>query len=436
MKVGERLRQIRIHKGFTQSELVEGICSVTYISRIEGGKAKPSERFIGEVAVRLGVPRSLILEPDSDRDVLEINRVYGAFAKGEPLPDSDLSFLEMTAFENHPPEVFYQIYAMLIGHFNRTALHSSRTEELVRRSENLLPEEPEDGQQAAAVKYFREAGRFYYSKQQYEKAYQYEQLIEKHLPENCRTADRARNYYNLALVRTQIDEDSDLEMAIHYGEKALGLYRMIENKKGVADCLTSLAIMAHRMEDYDKALSCLDQLDEEALSYLADLDIETDGKASLSKQAVIDYNYGRIHQKTGRPEKALCYFEKSLDADLKAGNEHHTTSVLTRLAELYASWKDWEKTQHYLEQAYAVTERHDLPNSQVLLLHQQAGLHKVKGDEPAYEKEMQKAVQLAMDWKYTADLKEISTELADHYYGVRAYKMAAKYYRIALEKDS
>ncbi|PEE37161.1 hypothetical protein COL91_20105 [Bacillus pseudomycoides] len=34
MQIGERIRQIRIHKGLTQGELVSGICSVAYLSRI------------------------------------------------------------------------------------------------------------------------------------------------------------------------------------------------------------------------------------------------------------------------------------------------------------------------------------------------------------------------------------------------------------------
>ncbi|CAI8963089.1 hypothetical protein KOY_03396 [Bacillus cereus VDM021] len=34
MQIGERIRQIRIHKGLTQGEFLSGICSVAYLSRI------------------------------------------------------------------------------------------------------------------------------------------------------------------------------------------------------------------------------------------------------------------------------------------------------------------------------------------------------------------------------------------------------------------
>ncbi|MFC7366436.1 MULTISPECIES: helix-turn-helix domain-containing protein [Bhargavaea] len=435
MEVGERLRQIRIHKGFTQSELVEGICSVTYISRIEGGKAKPSGRFIKEVANKLGVLPSLILEPDNDRDEQEVGKLYESYKSGQPLDHSEVSFLGMTALENHSPKTFFQIYTMLIEYASAQENPVTDVEEYVRRSENLLPDEPEPQHAEIALDYYRALSRFYYSRQQFEKAYRYEKIIEKHLDDNSPGIDHARNFFNLALSRTQLDDDTDLELALHYGKQALELFLQSDHQRGVADCLTTLSIITHRMGDYEDALHYLDQLDDQTLGYLTELDQSTDGHATLSKRAVIDYNYGRIYQKMGDSAQARTYFKKSLELDTLAENEKFTTPVLTRLAELYAEQKNWERTEYYLNRAFDVAERYDLPGSKVLLLHKQAHLHKVKGDEPAYEKEMQKAIQLASDWNFIVDVKEISTELADHYYEVRAYKMAAKYYRFALERD-
>ncbi|MEC5267402.1 helix-turn-helix transcriptional regulator, partial [Bacillus mycoides] len=50
MEIGERIRQVRMHKGLTQGELVSEICSVTYLSRIESGKIKPSSSFLKQVS--------------------------------------------------------------------------------------------------------------------------------------------------------------------------------------------------------------------------------------------------------------------------------------------------------------------------------------------------------------------------------------------------
>ncbi|EOP64459.1 hypothetical protein IIQ_03663 [Bacillus cereus VD118] len=55
MNIGERIRQIRIHKEFTQGELVSEICSITYLSRIENGQIKPSVSFLEKVAKKMEV---------------------------------------------------------------------------------------------------------------------------------------------------------------------------------------------------------------------------------------------------------------------------------------------------------------------------------------------------------------------------------------------
>ena len=45
MNIGERIRQIRIHKEFTQGSSIR-VCSITYLSRIENGQIKPSNSVL------------------------------------------------------------------------------------------------------------------------------------------------------------------------------------------------------------------------------------------------------------------------------------------------------------------------------------------------------------------------------------------------------
>ncbi|CAI8720604.1 hypothetical protein EMIT019CA3_140030 [Bacillus pseudomycoides] len=55
MKIGEKIRQIRIHREMTQGELVNGICSIPYLSRVENGTAKPSHSFLEKVSAKLDI---------------------------------------------------------------------------------------------------------------------------------------------------------------------------------------------------------------------------------------------------------------------------------------------------------------------------------------------------------------------------------------------
>ena len=53
-KPSELIRQLRIEKGLTQEQLVEGICSPVTISRIENGTQMPSNRILELLLDRLG----------------------------------------------------------------------------------------------------------------------------------------------------------------------------------------------------------------------------------------------------------------------------------------------------------------------------------------------------------------------------------------------
>src|SRR5579859_5644658 len=53
--LGERLRQLRIAAGLTQTELAGDRCSKEYVSQIERGKTRPTRETIEWLAQQLGV---------------------------------------------------------------------------------------------------------------------------------------------------------------------------------------------------------------------------------------------------------------------------------------------------------------------------------------------------------------------------------------------
>src|SRR2546429_2930367 len=55
VRLGERLRQLRVAAGLTQSELAGDRFSKEYVSQIERGKTRPTRETIDWLAERLGV---------------------------------------------------------------------------------------------------------------------------------------------------------------------------------------------------------------------------------------------------------------------------------------------------------------------------------------------------------------------------------------------
>jgi transcriptional regulator with XRE-family HTH domain len=72
IELGQRIRALRIAKGWTQTDLAEGDISVGYVSRIESGQRRPNAAVLDDLAARLGVPTDHLLRGVSAREFDEI----------------------------------------------------------------------------------------------------------------------------------------------------------------------------------------------------------------------------------------------------------------------------------------------------------------------------------------------------------------------------
>src|SRR5436309_776632 len=82
LRLGERLRQLRVAAGFTQSELAGERFSKEYVSQIERGKTRPTRETIEWLAVRLGVDAGFLANGVATD---ERGRLEGALARAEAL---------------------------------------------------------------------------------------------------------------------------------------------------------------------------------------------------------------------------------------------------------------------------------------------------------------------------------------------------------------
>src|SRR5918912_3344734 len=84
-RLGERLRQLRIAAGMTQTDLAGDRFSKEYVSQIERGKTRPTRETIEWLAARLGVDPSF-LERGVSAD--ERSRVEAMLARAEALTNA------------------------------------------------------------------------------------------------------------------------------------------------------------------------------------------------------------------------------------------------------------------------------------------------------------------------------------------------------------
>src|SRR5439155_15877561 len=84
-RLGERLRQLRVAAGLTQSDLAGDRFSKEYVSQIERGKTRPTTETIGWLAGKLGVDAGF-LERGVSAD--ERSRVEAMLARAEALTNA------------------------------------------------------------------------------------------------------------------------------------------------------------------------------------------------------------------------------------------------------------------------------------------------------------------------------------------------------------
>src|SRR3954462_4110698 len=82
LRLGERLRQLRVAAGLTPSELAGGRFSKEYVSQIERGKTRPTRETIEWLAARLGVDAGFLANGVATD---ERGRLEGALTRAEAL---------------------------------------------------------------------------------------------------------------------------------------------------------------------------------------------------------------------------------------------------------------------------------------------------------------------------------------------------------------
>src|SRR5881398_1441378 len=81
-RLGERVRQLRVAAGLTQTDLAGERFSKEYVSQIERGKTRPTRETIDWLAVRLGVDAGFLANGVATD---ERGRLEGALARAETM---------------------------------------------------------------------------------------------------------------------------------------------------------------------------------------------------------------------------------------------------------------------------------------------------------------------------------------------------------------
>ncbi|MGZ9781219.1 helix-turn-helix domain-containing protein [Bacillus pseudomycoides] len=418
MQIGERIRQIRIHKGMTQGELVSGICSVAYLSRIENGQIKPSFSFLKKVSQKLNLDSDFLIDRKNESIESNIFKICERYKKDERITETELSSLELYVRDTDSMPLLLKAYGVLIYYHARNN-NLSYVARLVDQASQVIPNSVATQDMDDYTYYLMARGLYFSNKQDYVVAYEIYKKLESMLgPKEIK--QHAHIYYNLSLTSQSLFKDISISRL--YAKKAYKLYKKFNDEQQKIYVLIIFAMQYN-----------MDKLPEQALESLKQAEMEAKTSNNPLNSCLITYNYGKIYQGLKDYTKAIKYYEKNLELATFLPQNADRIYILRNLIEIYIELKDWTTVNRLMEDAFDILSTCDIPYAHVQLYGFKAQISKIRGNHDSFEKNMGKAIEMGLEKRQYPLVREFALELGKYFYNNRAYKQSAKYFEMAAE---
>ncbi|MBJ8071074.1 MULTISPECIES: helix-turn-helix domain-containing protein [Bacillus cereus group] len=418
MEIGERIRQVRMHKGLTQGELVSEICSVTYLSRIESGKIKPSSSFLKKVSKKLDVDGDYLIEGNHEEIKLTILEICNKYKKDKSITEAELSSLELYVREVDSIPLLLKVYGVLI-YYHARQKNLLYVKSFVDQALEMIPSRVEMQYTEDYIYYLRARGLYFSNKGEYFTAYGVYKKIENML-ESEETELHADTYYNISIVSQNLNKDQSVSRI--YAKKAYELYKKFDIEQHKIYALILLAMQYNKDKQYEQAFETLKQVENESK-------VEND---SLNL-CYVKYNYGKIYQALKDYKNAIKCYEENLVLCEYLPNKAGKVYTIRNLIEIYIELKDWQTVTKLIYEAFEILSICDVPYVHVQLYGFKAEKFKIRADYNGYEKHMKQAIEMGIEKQQYSLVAELAYKFGDYYYENRSYKLSAKYYKISAE---
>ena len=348
-RLGERLRQLRVAAGLTQTDLAGDRFSKEYVSQIERGKTRPTRETIEWLAQRLGIDPGF-LERGVSAD--ERRRVETLLARAEALTEAHEYDQAIDEFENCKTAVLATgLPELEVRHLVGEAWARMERDEIKQAIELLnqargIAEAPEFSDVDRADILFRlGVCRVQLSSIATAIGLLNEALTlaeQSELPCDLLRADilgwRSRCY------RRQ----RDLEAAREDVERALELAQALDDPRKTADVYFQASLVSERMGHWIQARNYA----ERAKAHYEQLNDERNVGRLLN-------NLGGLNLQLGKPEQAVEDLKNAYRVLLDKGSEAEAANVVSSLAHVHLSTGEFTAAEEEARHALSLMEGSD-----------------------------------------------------------------------------
>jgi tetratricopeptide (TPR) repeat protein len=341
LRLGERLRQLRVAAGMTQTELAGDRFSKEYVSQIERGKTRPTRETISWLSERLGVDASYLANGVSTD---ERGRVDSSLARAEALIEGRRNLEAIEEFES----VRSAVLATGMPELEMRALSGEATArmregqvresiELLNRARVLTEHEGFSDIERADVLFRLGVARYKLSSIQTAiglfdeamKLAERSQLPSDHLRSNI-FSWRSRCYRRRR----------DLEAAREDVERALELAEGLNDRRTTADIYFQASIIADREGHWVLARSYA----ERAKAIYE----EISDRRNLGR---LMNNLGGINFLLGHPDQAVSLLKEAFRLHLEVGSDAEAAHAVSGMADVHLKTGDVKKAEEQARHA-------------------------------------------------------------------------------------
>ena len=362
LRLGERLRQLRVAGGMTQTELAGDRFSKEYVSQIERGKTRPTPETVRWLADRLGVDAGYLANGVSAD---ERGRVDAALARADALLEArrndealaELEAVRAAVLATGSPELEVRaLSAEATVRMRRVEIREAIA--LLERARALTESETFSDVERADVLFRLGVARYKLNSVQSAIALFDEAL--KVAERSAIPSDQLRS--NILAWRSRCyRRRRDLEAARDDVERALELAESLNDTRTAADVYFQASIVADREGHWVLARSYAERA-KAAYEELAD-------RGNLGR---LLNNLGGINFLLGHPEESIALLKDSLRIALEVGHDDEAAHAVNGIAQVHLRTGDLVRAEEQARSALKllgdrVDEMHEIGNAQLVL---------------------------------------------------------------------
>lgn len=338
--LGQKIRELRILKGLTQSDLGAGMVTPSMISQIEADKANPSHKLLCAIAEKLETSVDYFLtDMQTKLEQTSTYKLAKAFMESGEY-DRAITLLE-ELLDNPAPHLQLTNISFDLANCYLHVEHHERATELF---EDVLDNSIRSGEHNTAVLALNKLGVIQLRKENlllaqfhWKKAYQILSRVE-----GIDVSTKAFVITNLGMVNLKLGEYAD---ALKYYTESYQLLQGTNYLKLIGETYTGLGHANKELKNYKKAV----EHTQDAIAIFKSL--------NLIKQSYDNkVNLAIIKGEEGKTDEALALLEESMDGFAKHGTDFDIANVHTEIARLQLKERRFEEAQTHCNQALEIMD--------------------------------------------------------------------------------